>query len=106
MIRDGIPCSMTESDVAVTLDYDAIGPRSGSCPFTLDNGENGHLTHERTDAMVMHVHGYTAVESIGVARLDGREGMSLLEVSTNPAGGTKPPVVALAANFTDGLSKR
>ena len=106
MIRDGVPYAMTESDVAVTLDYDAIGPRAGSAPFTLDNGERGELSHERTDAIVMHVHGFTAVESIGIARLGDRVGMSLLEVSTNPAGGTKPPVVVLAANNSDGFSRR
>ena len=106
MIRDGVPSSMDESDLAVTLDYDAIGPRSGSCPFTLENGESGELLHTRTDAVVMHVHGFTAVESIGTARLGERTGMSLLEVSTNPAGGTKPPVAILAGNMRDGLSRR
>lgn len=106
VIRDGVPYSMSESDLAVTLDYDAIGPRSGSAPFVLDNGERGELLHQRTDAIVMHVHGYTAVESIGTAHWGERVGMSLLEVSTNPAGGSKPPTLALAANMTDGLSRR
>jgi hypothetical protein len=106
LLRDGVPHAMSEADVAVTLDYDAIGPRAGHARFRLDSGEEGELVHERSDGVVLHVRGYTAVESIGIARYGDRIGMSNLEVSTNPAGGTKPPVIALNASYGDGLSWR
>jgi hypothetical protein len=106
IIRDGVPYAVAEGDVAVTLDYDAIGPRSGYAPFVLENGEKMELHHERKDGIVLHVRGYTAVESIGLARWGDRVGMSDLEVCTNPTGGTKPPVMTLNANNGDGLSRR
>ncbi len=55
---------------------------------------------------MMHVRGYTAVESIGSVRWGNRVGMSNFEVCTNPTGGTQPPVVAFGANLHDGLSRR
>lgn len=106
VMRDGVPYAMREADIAVTLDYDAIGPRAGHAAFVLDNGEKGELFHERSDGIVMRVHDYTAVESIGTVRWGDRIGMSNLEVCTNPAGGTKPPVVIFHANDQDGLSQR
>jgi len=106
MLRDGEPQVLDVQDLAVTLDYDAIGPRSGHARFVTRDGEHGELYHERSDAIVLHVRGYTAVESIGTVRLGDRLGMSNLEVCTNPCGGTKPPVMTLEANCGDGLSRR
>jgi hypothetical protein len=97
---------MTEADIAVTLDYDAIGPRAGHARFTLEDGSTGELTHERTDGVLLHVRGYSAVESIGWTRWGDRIGMSNLEVCTNPTGGTKPPVVVFGASCEDGLTRR
>jgi len=97
---------MTDVDIAATLDYDAIGPRSGHLRFTLENGETGELSHQRSDGIVLHVRGYTAVESIGTARWGDRVGFSNFEVSTNAAGGSKPPVVTLNANISNGISRR
>lgn len=106
VLRDGVPHAVIKGDIAATLDYDAIGPRSGLAEFTLDNGEKVELHHTRSDGVVLHVRGYTAVESIGTARWGDRIGMSNLEVCTNPTGGTKPPVLALNASNGDGLSRR
>jgi hypothetical protein len=106
MFRDGQMFSMVEADVAVTLDYDAIGPRSGYARFTLDNGETHEMHHERSDAILLHVRGYSGVESIGRARLGDRVGMSNLEVCTNPLGGTALPVALLHGNAGDGFSRR
>lgn len=106
VMRDGEPHAMTDVDVTATLEYDAITPRSAQAGFRLDNGRDGELIHEPSDGIVLHVRGYTAIESIGTARWGDRVGMSLFEISTNPAGGTKPPVLTLGANSTDGLSWR
>ncbi|TAL04271.1 MAG: hypothetical protein EPO08_01820 [Rhodospirillaceae bacterium] len=106
VIRDGVPYSMTKMDVTATLDYDAISPRAGEARFTLENGETGVLHHTPSDGIVLHVRGYTAVESIGKVRWGDRIGMSNFEVCTNPAGGSQPPVLTLGANNGDGLSRR
>jgi len=107
VLRDGVPYAIVEGgDVAVTLDYDAVGPRSGDAVFTLENGEKLELHHERSDAIVLFVRGYTAVESIGITRSGNRIGMSDLEVCTNPAGGIKPPVLTFNANNGEGMSRR
>lgn len=106
MIRDGVPYAMTDPDSAVTLDFDAIGPRSGQLRFGLEQGEGGEIIHERHDGIMMHVRGYTAIESIGTARFGDRVGISNLEVCTNPAGGTREPTFVLAANTTNGLTRR
>lgn len=106
VIRDGVPYSVTNVDLTATLDYDAISPRSGYGRFTLENGEVGELHHQLTDGIVLHVRGYTAVESIGTVRWGDRVGMSNLEVCTNPAGGTQPPVLTFGANNGEGFSRR
>jgi hypothetical protein len=104
--RNGEVHPMHDVDLAVTLDYDAIGPRSGCTLFRLDGGETGEVIHERADGIVLHARGYTAVESIGRARFGGRVGMSNLEVCTNPTGGSKPPFITFNANNGEGLSRR
>jgi len=106
MIKDGIPTTLTNVDIGATLDSDAISPRSGLGRFTMANGEVGTLLHERTDGILLHVRGYSAVESIGTVRWGDRVGMSNLEVSTNPAGGDRPPILTLGANNGEGLSHR
>jgi len=106
VLRDGRPLAITDSEMLVTLESDALTPRSGTARFTLDNGETMDLSCDRADGVVMHVRGYTAVECIGTARLGDRIGMSNLEVCTNPTGGNRPPVHAIGANLTDGLSRR
>ena len=106
VIRDGVPYSVSNVDIAATLDYDAISPRSGEGRFTVEDGESITLRHQRSDGIVLHVRGYTAVESIGTVLWGDRVGMSNLEVSTNPAGGVKPPVLTFGANNGQGLSQR
>jgi hypothetical protein len=106
VLRDGVPFTMTSSDIVASIDADAISPRSGHACFALDNGETHTLHHACNDGIVMHVRGYTAVESIGTVRWGDRSGISNLEISTNPTGGSKPPVFTLGANNSDGLSVR
>lgn len=106
VLRDGVAHAMTQSEITATLDPDALSPRAGRAVFTLANGERHEISHERSDGVVLHVRGYTAVESIGVARWGDRVGMSNLEICTNPTGGQKPPVVALGADNGQGLSRR
>ena len=106
MIKDGIPTTLTNVDIGATLDSDAISPRAGLGRFTMANGEAGTVQHERTDGILLHVRGYSAVESIGTVRWGDRVGMSNLEVSTNPAGGNRPPILTLGANSGEGLSQR
>jgi hypothetical protein len=106
MIKDGIPTTLTHVDIGAMLDSDAISPRSGLGRFTMANGEVGVVQHERTDGILLHVRGYSAVESIGTVRWGDRVGMSNLEVSTNPAGGNRPPILTLGANSGEGLSHR
>jgi hypothetical protein len=105
-IQDGIPFAMCNIEVLACLDYDALTPRRGYARFTLENGQTGELRHEPADGILMNVRGYTAVESVGVVRWGDLIGMSNLEVSTNPGGGSKPPVAAFGANNIDGLSQR
>jgi hypothetical protein len=106
MIRDGVPQTLTDVDIGAMLDSDAISPRSGVGRFTMSDGQVGALHHERADGVVLHVRGYSAVESIGTARWGDRVGMSNLEVCTNPAGGNQPPILTLGANNGEGLSRR
>ena len=106
MIKDGIPTTLTNVDIGAMLDSDAISPRAGLGRFTTAKGEVGTLQHERTDGILLHVRGYSAVESIGTVRWGDRVGMSNLEVCTNPAGGNRPPILTLGANSGEGLSHR
>jgi len=104
--RDGTTIAIVDSDLAIALESDAMTPRWAEAVLHLANGETLKVRGERTDGVVMHVRGYTAVEAIGTAFLDGREGMSNIEVCSNAARGQRPPVFALGSNMTDGLSFR
>ncbi|MBB4615025.1 DUF7064 domain-containing protein [Novosphingobium taihuense] len=104
--RDGKTIPLADSDVVVAMESDAMTPRSGHGVLHLANGETLNISCDRADAVVMHVRGYTAVETLGTALLDGRRGMSNLEVCTNATGGNSEPVCALGSNLTNGLSLR
>lgn len=106
MIRDGVPQTLRDVDIAATLDWDAISPRAGEGRFTMADGSAGMVHQTCSDGIVLHVRGYTAIESIGTARFGDRVGMTNLEVCTNPAGGSLPPVLTLRANNGEGLSRR
>jgi hypothetical protein len=102
--RDGATIPIIDSDVLVALESDALTPRRGQGVLHLANGETLEIECDRSHGIVMHVRGYTAVETIGTARLGDRMGMSNLEVSTNAAGGHALPVVTLGSNAEDGLT--
>ncbi|MCK9540843.1 MAG: hypothetical protein M0R03_02280 [Novosphingobium sp.] len=104
--RGGRTIAIIDSDVVVQLESDALTPRAGEAVLYLETGEELRVRCDRTDGIVMHVRGYTAVETIGTAYLDGMEGMSNLEVCTNAACGSQPPWFAMGSNITDGLSHR
>ena len=106
MIRDGVPQTLANVDIGAMLDSDAISPRAGVGRFAMPDGQFGELHHERADGIVLHVRGYSAVESIGTVRWADRIGMSNLEVCTNPLGGNRPPILTLGANNVDGISWR
>lgn len=104
--RDGTATPVVDSDVLVALESDALTPRRGEGVLHLATGETLHISCDRADGVVMHVRGYTAVETLGTALLNGRRGMSNLEVSTNPGGGAAEPVCAVGSNLVNGLSRR
>lgn len=104
--RDGETIAIVDSDVAVALESDALTPRSGTGRLHLENGEVMDVACDRSDGIVMHVRGYTAVETIGKATLGGRVGMSNLEVCTNAAGGHDMPNCTIGSNMHDGLTRR
>jgi len=106
VMRNRTPLAIAESDILVTTGTDAISPISGASRLVLENGETLELSCEVRDGIVLHARGYTAVESIGVARLGDRIGMSNLEVCTNPTGGHEPPIITTGANNGLGLSRR
>lgn len=106
MIRDGEPQTLRDVGILSTLDWDAITPRGGEGTFALPDGARGLVRHEPSDGIVLHVRGYTAIESIGTARFGDRVGMSNFEACTNPAGGSLPPVLTLGANNGAGLGRR
>jgi len=108
VFRDGKVIPIVGSDdFVVGLESDAVTPRGGEVRLTLENGETLRVTCERTDGIVLHVRGYTAVEAIGTARLDnGRTGMSNLEVCTNATGGSQPPIFTIGSNNGEGLSRK
>jgi hypothetical protein len=106
VIRNGMVMVTSNIDVIVTLESDAFSPRSGKTRLTFENGETIDLIHNPSDGIVLHVRGYTAFESIGAVQWQGRSGMSLLEVSTNASGGSKPPLLAILGNNGDGFSRR
>jgi hypothetical protein len=106
MIRDGVPQTLRKVDIGAMLDSDAISPRAGVGRFLMANGQFGEVRQERTDGILLHVRGYSAVESIGIATFEGRRGMSNLEVCTNPLGGYELPIITIGANSGDGLSRR
>lgn len=104
--RDGQTIPIVDSDVIVSLESDALTPRRGEGLLKLANGETLAIACDRADGIVMHVRGYTAVETIGTATLGGRRGMSNLEVCTNAAGGSAQPLFASGSNLREGLSQR
>lgn len=104
--RDGTTIPLADSDVLVGLESDAMTPRNGQGVLHLTNGETLNISCDRADAIMMHVRGYTAVETLGTATLNGRYGMSNLEVSTNASGGNFEPVCSLGSNMINGLSER
>ena len=104
--RDGVAHVMTEIDSLACLEADGVTPRHGHLRATLENGETVALEHQPADGVVLHVRGYTAVESIGTVRWGERVGMSNFEVSTNASGGVDPPAVTFGANNGQGLSRR
>ena len=106
VLRNGEPLAIADCEILVTMESDALTPRSGIVNMTLENGEQLEVTCDRADGIVMHVRGYTAVECLGRARLGDRVGMSNLEVCTNGAGGTLPPALTLGSNNGQGLSRR
>jgi hypothetical protein len=106
IIRNGEVSVTSDVSVLATIEGDAISPRSALARMTFPNGETIELVHEPSDGIVLHVRGYTAIESIGRVRWGDRVGMSNFEISTNPAGGSQPPVLTLGANNGDGLSRR
>lgn len=104
--RDGQAIPLVDSDLVVALESDALTPRSGMATVHLTTGETMEISCDRADGIVMHVRGYTAVETIGTARLGDRVGFSNLEVCTNAAGGNRPPTCSIGSNLVDGLSRR
>ena len=104
--RDGAAHPIREIDSLACLEADGITPRSGRLRASLDTGEALTIDHEPADGVVLHVRGYTAVESIGRARWGDRIGMSNFEVATNPSGGAEPPAVVFGADNGQGLSRR
>jgi hypothetical protein len=106
VIRDGQVSVTSDLSVLATLDYDAISPRSAQARIAFPGEDIIELTHTPSDGIALHVRGYTAIESIGTVRWGDRVGMSNFEISTNPAGGSLPPVLTLGANMGQGLSRR
>lgn len=104
--RDGRTIPIVDSDVIVTLESDALTPRRGEGLFQLANGETLRVACDRADGIVMHVRGYTAVETIGTATLAGRRGLSNLEVCSNAGGGSALPICTVGSNARDGLTRR
>lgn len=104
--RDGQTIPIVDSDVLVALESDALTPRSGEGVLHLANGEILRVSCDRSDGIVMHVRGYNAVETIGTALLDGRRGMSNLEVCTNASRGRDEPIATIGSNLVQGLSRR
>ena len=102
--RNGEAIRIVDSDLTVALESDALTPRTGTGTLHLATGETLEVSCDRADGIVMHVRGYTAVETIGTARLGNRIGFSNLEVCTNAAAGNAPPICSIGSNLTDGLS--
>src|SRR3546814_13374552 len=83
---------------------DLLTPRAGRGVLHLANGDTLEVACDRSDAILMHVRGYTAVDTIGTARMGDRVGLTNLEVSRNAGGGTALPRCTLGSNATGGLS--
>ena len=98
VIRNGTPILMTESDIAVTLGYDSVGPRTGRLKCGLQSGDVLDLQHERSSDVFLDITGLMAIESIGTAKLGNRVGMSTIEICANPFGGEGIPGVILEAD--------
>jgi hypothetical protein len=106
LLRDGKATIVTDSEIIVHLETDAVSYRTGTGRLRLETGEELEVRFEYRDGIVLHVRGYTAMEAVGRAFMGGREGFSTLEVCTNPAGGSNPPALTIAANNGQGLSRR
>jgi hypothetical protein len=109
--RGGTTVPIIDSDVVVALESDGITPRGGTGVLHLQGGETLKLRSDRIDGILLHVRGYSAIETFGTAWLeDGsgavRQGISNLEVSTNATGGNQPPVITTGSNSSEGLSRR
>ncbi|MEA2346353.1 MAG: hypothetical protein QOG62_140 [Thermoleophilaceae bacterium] len=106
VVREGRVVHADSVDILVQMEADATTFRAGSCTWQLPGEEAFTLNFRPIDAVVFEHHGVASVESVAVAELDGRQGVSDLAVSTNPRAGSGPVTAALRAAHVDGLTKR
>lgn len=93
VIRNGVPSRMSESGLAITLDYDSVGPKAGRIQFRTEEGDAYELNHQRAADVFVDTSGLLAIESIGRVSFGNRIGMSNIEICANPFGGEGIPGV-------------
>lgn len=104
--RDGAMLRVRDVDCVVAIDTDGLSTRSASGRLVLEDGETLDLSFTPDDSFVMFVRGFSAAECMGTVTLDGRVGVSHLEVCNNPTGGDNPIVVSVDSNNANGISRR
>ena len=106
VIRDGLPSTIVESRMILPIEDDAFSYCGAQLMVTTSDGARLRIDHVVQDGIVLSVRGFSAMEGIGVATIEGRTGFANLEVSTNPLGGSQPPALVLFGNIGDGFSRR
>jgi len=106
VVRDGEVTLARDMDVVVWLEMDGLTGRGAEATWYLETGEELHLVARAIDGYVCHKHNVFYVDTLCVVEHDGQIGYCDVEMSNNARAGTADVTLALAANITDGISKR
>jgi hypothetical protein len=105
LMRQGVPEQLRSSRIVLPVEDDAFTYQRAQLELETRSGERLFIEHEVRDGIVLQVRGFAAVEGIGVAKLNGRNGFGNLEANSNPLGGNQAPASVFFANMDNGLSQ-
>jgi hypothetical protein len=106
VVRDGEITFAEDVDVVTWLEADGYTHRGGVVTWYLRGGEELRLECHLIDAVVAKLHSAKYVDALCRIEHGGKVGVCDFEISNNARNGGGTPSLALAANGTDGFSRR
>ncbi|HEV7790474.1 MAG TPA: hypothetical protein VGP05_15815 [Pseudonocardia sp.] len=106
VVRDGEITFAEDVDVVTWLEADGYTHRGGVVTWYLRGGEELRLECHLIDAVVAKLHSAKYVDALCRIEHGGKVGVCDFEISNNARNGSGTPSLALAANGTDGFSRR